>query len=672
MKRMICLSLALSFLLSLAACGGGGETIPATTSLAQTDAPALEPTVAAMEATTEPTLSQEEQLFYSLPERVRQACELGLVELDQLEDLGRQVTIGEASEMLRRAYAIHHGSESKLMGDILAMDCLSEPAYLGWIGRLPICLFVEDLHPEDYCGYEAWLEYMVERSDDYSISNMMMYAASYLLWEDGSYVWPGAWGWYEVGWNTKMKNRYYEDAETGNALLEECLGQGALLAYSTSLYDRTTGDKVLHYDGNDTIDVEKILTVQEMAEMALRTYHAFYVKENPAPYAECTTANAQILTPELLNRETDLPEASCSHLPDGWHGVNLKQLRFFRYDTGHFDAEVYEYEIQTVKEAGFNYIGLQLDLSWLQGNSYTREDSLDGQLDLNHLEKLDQILAWCMERDIHLDIRATLVGGYMRQNNQTQQSWAGNAENAPKFAALWGVLAERYRDVPNTYLSFTVLDSEYYPGMNMHWNQQFEMVNFIEPAVQTIREVSPDRCMIVDVPYDLARGTEVVRLGIALSTDLTSTNSFFAVAQSNYLNPSYYATVQWGDALNGESLLNEKHSGFGVVDIAELAAENDLGFMVSGWGAIIRPIWQPKYPVARYSDETYEAYLTDVTGSLAEFGYGWSYEEWYGTQGVVYSLPLTQNVSYQQIGEYPLYCDTALLGFFQNILRNSE
>ena len=41
-----------------------------------------------------------EQLLASLPERTRQAYEVGLVTLEQLEDLDRVVTIGEASEML--------------------------------------------------------------------------------------------------------------------------------------------------------------------------------------------------------------------------------------------------------------------------------------------------------------------------------------------------------------------------------------------------------------------------------------------------------------------------------------------------------------------------------------------------------------------------------------------
>lgn len=665
MKRMICGLLILSFLLSLTACGVESKKAVVAESVMETTA--IELTV---EPTTEPTLSHEEQLLASLPERTRKAYEIGLVELEQLEQLDAAVTIGEAAQMLQKAYTIHHGTESQLMADVLTMDFLSEPAYLGWVGRLPICLFVEDLHPEDYCGYDTWLDYMVERSDDYSLSNMMMYAVSYLYWDEGTYVYPGSWAWYEVGWNKDMKNRYFEDAQPGNPLLESCLGQGALLAYSMCLYDRTTGDKVLDYDGNDAIPVEQTMTVQEMTEMALRTYHSFYVKENPVPYEECASANDAILTAELLNRETDLPDASCTHLPEQWHGVNLKQLRQMRYDTGHFDAEVYEYEIQAVKDAGFNYIGLQLDFSWLQGHSYTRTNPLDGQLDKNHLEKLDQILAWCMERDIHLDIRASKVGGLMLWDNKPQQNnWSGTAENAPKFAQLWRVLAERYKEIPNTYLSFTIMDSEYIQGMDMHWGQQFEMVNFIEPAVQSIREVSPERCIIVDLPYDLAQGTEVLRLGVALSTDLTSSNAFFTIPGSSYMNVDYYATTQWdGEGVrSGEGILNEKHKGYSVVDIATMAQENGLGFMVSGWGAMIRPIWQPKFTTYRYSDETYQAYLTDVAQTLTEYGYGWSYEEWYGTQGIVYTKPLTHLVTYQQIGEYPLYFDTAMLNWFQQI-----
>lgn len=36
------------------------------------------------------------------------------------------------------------------------------------------------------------------------------------------------------------------------------------------------------------------------------------------------------------------------------------------YVNGHWDNYIYEYEIRAVKNAGFNYIGLELDFAWLQ------------------------------------------------------------------------------------------------------------------------------------------------------------------------------------------------------------------------------------------------------------------------------------------------------------------
>lgn len=82
MKRMMCILLALCLLAALTACGEGEKTVVATDSVMETATPTTEPT-------TEATLSPEEKLLSSLPERTRQAYKLGLVELEQLEDLTR-------------------------------------------------------------------------------------------------------------------------------------------------------------------------------------------------------------------------------------------------------------------------------------------------------------------------------------------------------------------------------------------------------------------------------------------------------------------------------------------------------------------------------------------------------------------------------------------------------
>lgn len=57
MKRMTCLSLALSLLLSLAACGGGPETVSATERVVESTESVTGPTASVTDPTTEPTLS---------------------------------------------------------------------------------------------------------------------------------------------------------------------------------------------------------------------------------------------------------------------------------------------------------------------------------------------------------------------------------------------------------------------------------------------------------------------------------------------------------------------------------------------------------------------------------------------------------------------------------------
>lgn len=673
MKRMLNLLLVLSMVLSLfAGCGSAQaekkteeSTVAVTTQPTETAEPTTEPT-------TEPTLSAEEMLIASLPEQMRQVYELGIADLDMLADLQRECTIAEAVQMLQNAYTLHHGTESRLLVDILMLDYISEPAYLGWIGRLPAGLLVEGVMPEKYENYQQWMKYMVACAGDYTIQKLTLGGSAHFYCDtypsEERSIAAGSWFWFDEGWITGMRNRYYEDAEPGNAVLETCAGQGAVLAAAMELYDRTNGERVLPYDMEDHIPVEQVLTVEQMAGMALRTYHCLYVPEDPVPYEQCTVADDTILTPELLGKETSLPDASCSSLPAQWHGVIMDELYRIAMDiTMQFDREIYEYEIQAVKDAGFNYIGLQLDFGWLQGADYYHRNSLDGCLDRNRLEKLDQILAWCIERDIHLDLRATGVGGYVAGSNS---HWDRSPESAQKYAQIWGILARRYAQVPNVYLSFTVMDDKDGEQMDVHWFTQGGMVRFVEPSVNAIREASPDRCIIVDISGELAKGDEVLSLGVALSADLTAKNGFFNISSNNYLVSDYYLNMQWpyNGTCDAESLMNDTSWNLvSVLDLADKAQENGLGFMISSWGSIPRGMWAAQHSTVRYPDETYQAFITDVAQTLDSYGFGWCYEEWYGLRGITYAAPLTTNVIYAQIGEYPMYYDTAMWSWFLEI-----
>lgn len=652
--------------------------------VAATTAEISEPTT---EPTTEPALSPEEVLYNSLPDRMKQAVDVGIVEPSQLEDLNRECTIEEAAQMLQNAYTQRNGTESKLLTDVMALDCAGEPAYLGWIGRLPIAMYLEVWEPESYQDYDQWINYVNKLTKESAgLMDLILYnngSDGYSCWDGEDLMVKNVFGWYDIDWTSGMTSYFYRNMAEGNALLDSCVGQGNLLACSTWLFDRTTGHKVVEVSIYDEIPVEQIMTVGDMAEMALRMYHVFYQEQELAPYEDCTVADSTILTEELLSRETDLPDASCSNLPAQWHGVTMDEVSLLNNagvgDTGHYDAEIYEYEIQAIQDAGFNYIGLQIDFSWLQGgNQLSRKDPLDGQLDLSRLKKLDQILAWCMERDIHLDIRCTGAGG-MIPNKRNR--WTASNDTAEEFAKIWSVLAQRYADVPNTYLSFTVVDNlltindfstvaDNLGGLEA----QKALVAFIKPSVEAIREATPDRCIIVDLS-GFNVGTDILELEVALSADLTAIESeFFVLKAENkkILDPNHYLGVQWPykEGQDAESMLYEDQywkDGSTIMRVMELAQENNLGFMFGGWGRMRHQYKGAYFCTTRYPDATYEAFITDMTETMERYGFGWCYEEWYGHNGITFSVPIMKNVTYEQIGDYPMYYDTAMLGWFQEV-----
>ena len=689
MKKTVGLLLILAMLLSmLAGCGGKQEAavqaIPETEGVVETAAVAA--MEAATEAATEPTLSPEEVLYDSLPDRMKQAVDVGIVELNQLENADKECTIEEAAQMLQNAYTLHNGTESKLIAEVLTLDCANESAYLGWIGRLPIAMYVETLEPEKYESYDQWLNYVIKLSQSGELEQMVnisLRGNGYSYWDGDDIFVTNSYGWYDIGWTSGMDRYFYRNMPDGNALLEDCAVQGNLLAYSSYLYDCTTGHKVLEVSMYDEIEVERVMTVSTMAEMALRMFHSFYQEPEMAPYEECVTADTSILTKELLCRETNLPDAACNSLPAEWRGVTLDEVGWIvndgQMDAQHYDSEIYEYEIQSIKDAGFNYIGLQIDFNWLQGREfYSSQTIVDGQLDVSRLKKLDQILAWCMERDIHLDIRCTGVGGIVPQK---QKMWRATSDNAAEFAKIWSVLAQRYAEVPNTYLSFTVMDSvlsitgrDGYlkSAVDRLGPKQKDLVNFVKPSVEAIREATPERCIILDLSGNNV-GTDVLELGVALSADLIAIGSeYFVLAENNILDPDYYQTVQWPyqGTVDAEALMHENQyweEDSTVVRVMELAQENGLGFMFSGWGKLLTQYRGSYFCAARYPDETYQAFITDMTETMESHGYGWCYEEWYGHNGITFSAPITKNVSYQQVEDYPFYIDTAMYGWFREI-----
>ena len=658
MKRMLSLLLVLSLLLS--GCGG----------TAAEEAVQSEPETVAVEATqaptTEPALSPEEELYISLPDRMQLAVDVGIVGLSQLEDLERIVTVGEASEMLQKAYVHRIGAESKTLAELMtSADYSGRNATRGWLAAIPGLADMELCSGEKFESYDQWVAYLQED---------FRYTAA--LW----WSFANRFGTQSANYHSRLN---MQDEQQG---LEQMLGDplycpmAEVYAYSFNAFDATNGKKVMTPDTEGNFNPLQELTVAEITESAL----CFYNYPNPmdlpefiAP-EEMGSYNSEIITQELLTKETDLPEASCQKLPAEWHGVVMDDMDWLGQYT-HLDGNVYEYEIKAVKDAGFNFIAFNLDFNNLQEYYLFDEedvyaDAVDmqdkGKFSLVRLEQLDQVLAWCMKYDIHLNLRCTGVGYFDNSHNQNMAMISGTGP-AKKLAPLWKAIAVRYADIPNTYLSFTVQGNPWFNNSNA----------VLSPSIEAIQEVSPERCLMVEVGNATNKKLEdLVKLGVALSYRIgepyavLSHKDYYQYNKKERKNEfkaqEFVDGFSWPyEGFDGEKVVNTGLWGSSSIQkTIETAEKYGLGFMVGEFGIHLgNPGADREWPTARYPDEAYKAMITDVLSAVESRGYGWCFAKWYGYFGIANGWPAYDNASYEQMEDYPYYIDTAMVSWFKEI-----
>lgn len=695
MKKITVFFLVFALLLSLTACGTSTAEMEAPeTAPAETEAP----TEATTEPTTEPTLSPEEVLYNSLSDRMQQAVDAGIVELSQLEDLSRIVTVGEASEMLQKAFVHRTGVESMTLRDLMASpDYSSRNATRGWIMNIPGLADTELVKGNQYKDYEQWMKLHNKEGGEHlwhdfryrthatNIELLSTETADFLLTVDGnSYVdKPGVMPAQDY---SRLKEMMTSDFLYGPC--EKDKGFLCISEYAFAVYDQTDGRKYIAFE-DGCINPEAELTVEAAAEHAL----IFYNYPNPMAYPtfvvpeEVGTFNPEIITADLLAKETDLPEASCQNLSKEWHGTVMDDFQYIDGELMHLDYGIYEYEIQQVKEAGFNFISLNLDFSWLQenmlndpslakyensfGGIVSKEDV--GKLSLERLEKLDRVIALGMKYDIHVNLRCTAVPDmhYGVQNGMHYQISRNANQYGDRLAQMWQAIARRYAGIPNKYLSFTLFGGNY------------DVTNaMVVPSVHAIREESPERCIIAEITSYRMKSKEFAELGVALSYRLEEPERedyFFNLGYHEYwggwgmsnkgnkviknFNWPYKGKVD-AQALFDVELYGKMES---MTEVMATAQEHGVGFMLGDFGVSSGGNWWFTLDRVRYADEPYFAMIEDITSAVEELGYGWCFNRWYGPYGVAFCLPAIQTSTYEQVADYPYYIDQGMMDLFREI-----
>lgn len=204
--------------------------------------------------------------------------------------------------------------------------------------------------------------------------------------------------------------------------------------------------------------------------------------------------DSNILTPELLQwAESHMPA-----LPDQWHGGVLSPQE--DYESRSIDVQRAELTVRKLSEYGFNCCRFMLTYQTLFDKDVTT-------VRLSELRKLDQVVAAALRYNIHLNLVTFSMPGRW-SNHSADYVTSGefdlfvNETRQAQAQAVWELLAERYRDVPASALSFQplweVLNRNLSTGCKAPDYGPENVAPVYRALADTIHAISPNRLVIYE------------------------------------------------------------------------------------------------------------------------------------------------------------------------------
>ena len=192
-----------------------------------------------------------------------------------------------------------------------------------------------------------------------------------------------------------------------------------------------------------------------------------------------TTYDTAIITEELLNSSTDLPTPTHDKLPSSWKGMGISKTK----DTvNHYYRDFQEAEIAFLAENGFNFTRVFFNFKSLRYPDFPEDMT---QINEQELKELDQLIAWGIEYDVHIQISCSDVFSGTASFDIDDAEWE-------LFRAYWETLAMRYAGIPTRYLSFDLANEIQPSEENISY-----AVNQLSTVVQSVRDADPNRVVLI-------------------------------------------------------------------------------------------------------------------------------------------------------------------------------
>lgn len=505
MKCRGIISLLLSLALALCTFSGCGDSTPETTVEMQ---------------------NQEADEENILDDELTRASEAGLLPEEWLSDFNQPVTVAEFNELLTKIVKMR------------------DPALVEeWEKVAAQALQTKDTAQRDdviLSIFESAIVMGIDKVDfNHTADGWEGRIPDIDWWEGRSFDYD-----YFPNWNTNYNDSEYDIQAHSAWYVEKHIS-----LVSEKYMIEPTEKWIFQFD----LDVSREEAVRALVRYIEAIPAITYGESNYIAITDVTTYNKNIITDELLNKESSLPDVTQNLLPSEWKGAGIAARKPRANEYLPFE----ESDVRVLAENGFNFTRLFLGFSTLRYPDYTKDVRTINE---KELEKLDQLLAWCMEYDIHLQISMI---DYLDETGNAMQNMPRTDEEWLLVKDYWTAIANRYKGIPNKYLSFDLCNE-----IDPHGDDDFEYAKIeFSNVVDGIRNVDSQRVLLYSFSgWPNMQWVEYVgELNVAIGChpyrphrlcDDTYPDTDFVDSNLYWPRPLFYSWVPYGEELTitGEGL----------------------------------------------------------------------------------------------------------------------
>ena len=184
-----------------------------------------------------------------------------------------------------------------------------------------------------------------------------------------------------------------------------------------------------------------------------------------------------------------------------WRGLNKLNLFNYEHPQPNYDdggLPPRESDFILIRKMGFNLMRVVVDYKYI----YNAETE---SFNMQYIEWIDQFLEYGQKHRVHISINLHSAPGFSVIGNKDpfvlfHEEDIPNS-GRPHFIRIWTFLAERYKDISNTFVDFNLLNE---PDANViHYYHSGEpaanYLSLLSETINAIREITPDRLIVLDV-----------------------------------------------------------------------------------------------------------------------------------------------------------------------------